>query len=40
MKTPVITEEDLEPTDEISQWNYSSDQLYNPSVGAVTNDYL
>jgi hypothetical protein len=44
VKTPDNTEEDCddpEPVDEGDiQMEYSSDQLYDPSIGAVTKNYL
>jgi hypothetical protein len=44
MKTPENTEEDLDdlkPANEGDiEMEYSSDQLYSPSIGAVTNNYL
>ena len=43
MKTPENTQEDPddpEPADGDIQMEYSSDQSYSPSIGAVTKNYL
>jgi hypothetical protein len=43
LKTPENTEgdpDDCEPVDGDIQMEYFSDQLYNPSIGTVTKNYL